>query len=146
MEGPAGVKDILDNQNVASFDAEIEVFGDLDFARGGCAGAVACDAHEVHGHLDLKVTDQIRQEDPGALEYGHQVRAASAVIGRDLAPQFPDSFGNFLSVQEDFEVLFGANSLTHARAPLTPGPASVKFTQSRQFESRSRCLSETDHW
>ena len=87
--GAARVEDVFHHQHIAAFDADVEVLGDLHFTGGHGAGAVALDAQKIHRTVDGNLPDEIRHENPGALQNAHQMRSPALVIAGNRRRRAP---------------------------------------------------------
>ncbi len=87
-QGDAAIHDIFDDQQIGALDGEIEILGDLDFARAGLAFAVAGDAHEIDESVDVQGAGQVGHEEACALENADQVQVAGGIVAIDLGAHF----------------------------------------------------------
>ena len=102
--GAARVEDVFHHQHIAAFDADVEVLGDLHFTGGHGAGAVALDAQKIHRAVDGNLPDEIRHENPGALQNAYQVRSPALVIAGNGGGEFRDACLNLGRIQKNGQV------------------------------------------
>ena len=117
-EGAAGVEDVFHHQHIAAFDADVEVLGDLHFPGGDGAGAVALDAQKIHRAVDGNLPDEIRHENPGALQNAHQMRSPALVIAGNRGGELRDARLNLGRIQQNGQVGPEGRNV-HVCSPLT---------------------------
>ena len=84
----AGVDEILDEDDVAAAQIEVDVVEDADPPG---VGRVAGDGDEVDGHLDRRQrARQVGEEDQRALQHAHE-HDAVGMVGRDLGRDAGDA-------------------------------------------------------
>src|SRR5439155_19031457 len=90
-KGQSGVDDVLDHEDVAALDVDVQVLEDPDDTGAVGRGAVAGDGHEVDLAGNGQLAHQIRHEEDGSLEDAYQQRLAARVVARNLLPEFGDA-------------------------------------------------------
>src|ERR1700730_2440958 len=114
----AGVDDVLDDQDVAAGEVDLEVLLDADDAAGTGGGPVGRHRHE--GELDGQVdgAGKVAHEDERALEDPDEQRRMTGVVGGDLLAELGDALLE----------LFGADHYPPAMRVLhrLPCPASPR--------------------
>ncbi len=99
-EGLAGVKDVVDEKNVAARDVQAEFLGENEFAGFG-AGAVAGDADEVQAEWEGEAAEKIGEENNGAVEEGDDDEVAPGEVALDFGGERFDAAGKFFLRNED---------------------------------------------
>ena len=90
VQGQATVHDVLNEDDVATGQVEVQVFNDPH--HPGRPGGVAVGGHGHEVKLDRQIdgSGQVTHEHEGALEYPDQQRGPTGVVGGDLLAQGPD--------------------------------------------------------
>ena len=101
LEGEAGVEDVLDDQDVAVLDVDVEVLDDADGAGGLGAVAVAGHGHEVDGQIGVDGAHQVAHEHDGTAQDGDEDQVLTLVILGDLSAQALDHIRNVLLGEQD---------------------------------------------
>ena len=94
-EREPGVHDVLDEQDVAILELDVEVFHDAHDAGGAGRGTVRGHGHEVDLVVDRDGPDEIAQEHERAFEHGHEERDPAAVVRADGFAQLTDALVQF---------------------------------------------------
>src|SRR6266849_6366699 len=89
-ERQAGIDDVLDEQDVAPRDLEVEVLQDPHDAGGPGGGAVAGHGHEVELERQADLPGQVTHKNEGALEDTDQEQVTTPVILGDALGHVPD--------------------------------------------------------
>src|SRR5205085_12396346 len=87
--------------NVAIGDGLVKVFGEAHFPAGTRAVAIAGDADEVEGGVELDVPRQVAEEDAGSLEHADKDDGLAGKIVGDLRPQLGNTLGDLLATEQD---------------------------------------------
>src|SRR5207244_11521846 len=90
-EGQPRIDDVLDDEDVAGLDVDVQVLEDPDDPGRVGLGPVARNRHEVDLARDRKRAHEIGHEENGALEDADQQQIPARVIGRDLLSQLDDA-------------------------------------------------------
>src|SRR4051794_5265077 len=114
-ERETGVDDVLDHQDVAPLDVDVEVLEDADDARRVGLRAVARDRHEVDLAGDRQRAHQVSHEEDGALEDADQQQVTPGVVGGDLFTELEHARPQAILVDEDLRDVALELSLRHAR-------------------------------
>src|SRR5665213_1925322 len=101
--GETGIDDVFDQQYIFVSNGLIEIFGDTDQAgRGAARGAAeAGDRQEVNLNRYSEGAGERGEEKDGALEYGYQLKIASAIFFADFSGDFADAGGDLLFREQD---------------------------------------------
>src|SRR5262249_44813465 len=97
VQGHATIDDILHDDNVGAFEGNVEVFGDLDFARGAFTFAVSRDADEIDEDIALHGAGQIGEKKAGALQDADEVQIAGRIVPGNLFAHLRDARADFRS-------------------------------------------------
>ena len=87
VQGIAGIKDILDNEDIAPGDIGIEILCHMNGAGGGSAAAVAGNRHEINIDLAVDLAHQVGNEYNGAIEDPDDEKILALVVLGDLLAQ-----------------------------------------------------------
>ena len=101
MQRQAGVDDVLDDDDVAAFDAGIEIFREPDFAGRRGRGAVTRAGHEVDADLAVHRANQVAEKQERALEDADEMQLAGREVGADFMGECADARGEFVLIDED---------------------------------------------
>jgi hypothetical protein len=85
-----GVDDILDEQDVAAGDREVEIL-DQSYARLGAPASVARERDEVDRMRDGNRAREVCQEEDARLQRGDEDRLAPLVVAGDLGAELRDA-------------------------------------------------------
>src|SRR5256714_2016108 len=120
------VDDVLDDQDVAPGDVDVEVLQDADDAGGVGRGAVARDRHEVDLAGDRQVPHQVGHEEHGPLEHPDQQQVAAGVVGGDLIAELRDAVPQALLADQHLgdRALEGALRQSSSLIARTPGAST----------------------
>lgn len=89
IQGQTSVSNIFDDQDVASFDADIQILLDLDHTSGLGGVTIAGNGHKVDLSSCAELADQVRAEDEGTFEDAdkHQGFLEIGIISRNILGQ-----------------------------------------------------------
>jgi hypothetical protein len=90
VERQARVDDVLDDEDVAAGDRQVEVLDQADLRPAAERPVVAREDDEVERVRFVERPGEVGEEDEGALEDGDQDGVATGVVGRDLRSQLGD--------------------------------------------------------
>ena len=90
-----------DHDDIAPFDARIEVLGQPDFTGGRCAGAVAGTGHEIDADLAVGAANQIAEKHECALEDADEMKLPAGQVLADLLCEGADPRGEFVFANQD---------------------------------------------
>src|SRR6476660_9149458 len=94
VERQAGVDDVLDDQDVAVSDVEVEVLEEADLlVSAHPRAAVAGELDEVDRVQDRHGAREVGGEDETRLERRHEDGLATCEVTRDLGAELPDAHG-----------------------------------------------------
>ena len=126
VEREAGVDDVVDQQDVAPADVEIEVLQQADAVLAARIGApVACELEEVDPVHDRDRPREVGEEDEAGLEQADQDGLSAGVVLGDLPAELGDASRDLLGAEVD-----GADSLV-----------ALQDARSRLYRSASRSMS-----
>ncbi len=96
-------QDVIDKDDIAAVDAEIEITQDFDFAGRHLALAVARQGQKIdlgrHPGV-MHCTDQIGRKNEAALQHGHDEQLLD-LAGMDFSCQFADAGGDLIGGEYD---------------------------------------------
>jgi len=102
-EGDAAIYDIFDDQQIGPLDGEIQILGDLDFARGGLAFSIAGDTHEIDIRVALQRARQVGHEETSAFQNANQVQVPVWVVAIDFGAHFAYTVADLFFGDKDAE-------------------------------------------
>jgi hypothetical protein len=106
-EGEAGVEDVFDDDDVLAFDGVVDIFDELDGARGDAGATVAGDGDKVEGVVDLNGAREVGEEDGCAFEDADEDDGLAFVVGGDLSSNFAGAVGDLLFGEENLHLCGG---------------------------------------
>src|SRR5256886_6489060 len=87
----AGVDDVLDDQDVAAGEVDLEVLLDANDAAGAGGGPVGRHSHEVELDGQVDGSGEVAHEYERALEHPYEQRRMVGVVGGDLLAELGDA-------------------------------------------------------
>ncbi len=96
VQGQPGVDDVFDDDDVAAFEAGVEILDQLDLAGRSGASGVARDGHEVDADLAFHRPHEVCQENERALEDADEVHGAGGKIAADFLSEREDPRREFV--------------------------------------------------
>ena len=106
VEGEAAVDDVLDHDDVAAAEVDVEVLHDAHHTAGLGGAAVGRHRHEVELDRQVDVAGQVGHEHQRALEHADQQRGTALVVAGDLLAELGEAL---------VEHLLGDDDLTEVR-------------------------------
>jgi hypothetical protein len=91
MQSHAAIDDVFDDQNVGARERDVQILGDLYFARGGSFLPIARDADEIDESVAVDGTREIRQEETGAFQDADEIEGSVGVVGGNLRADLADA-------------------------------------------------------
>jgi hypothetical protein len=110
FESEAGVENIFDDEDGATFDADVEIFVEFNFAGGIGALSVAGDGDEVEGNFAAEFASEIGEEEDGTFENADQVERFLGKIVANLFGHFFDAVANVGVMEEDANGFVGTQA------------------------------------
>src|SRR5205807_269746 len=118
--GQARIDDVLDQQDVAAGDLDIEILDQPHGAALGGGAAVAGDGHEVHGDRDRDRAAEVGDEVDGSLQHRDQQGKTAGVVPGDVPREPGDPGGDLLLREEDLLDVFRGTRHRAAAAGCSP--------------------------
>src|SRR6266542_4922411 len=126
-ERQAGVDDVLQHEDVAVLDVDVEVLEDPDDPGGVASRAVARDRHEVDLARERDMAHEVGHEEDRALEDSDEQEVLALVVRGDLLTELGDPSLKSLLVDEDLLDRVRLQ-LTQSRLHDTPSASTIPGT------------------